>query len=80
MVRGPAVMKAAKIGGPHATPKGLRHGFGIKAVTCGVPLTPSSSCSGMPSFLRHPYTPTQWDRKNGISSSGCGGCRHSHEA
>ena len=33
-----AVMKAAKITGPHATPKELRHGFGIKAVTCGVPL------------------------------------------
>jgi DNA invertase Pin-like site-specific DNA recombinase len=26
-------MKAAKISGLHATPKGLRHGFGIKAVT-----------------------------------------------
>lgn len=24
--------------GPHATPKGLRHGFGIHAVRCGVPL------------------------------------------
>jgi integrase/recombinase XerD len=33
-----AVMKAAKIAGLHATPKGLRHGFGIKAVTVGVPL------------------------------------------
>src|SRR5215210_4511307 len=33
-----AVMKAAKIAGPHATPKGLRHGFGIKAISCGVPL------------------------------------------
>ena len=32
------VMKAAKIKGPHASPKGLRHGFGIKAVTSGVPL------------------------------------------
>jgi integrase/recombinase XerD len=32
------VMEAAKIVGPHATPKGLRHGFGIKAVTSGVPL------------------------------------------
>jgi integrase/recombinase XerD len=31
-------MKAAKIVGPHASPKGLRHGFGIKAVSCGVPL------------------------------------------
>jgi integrase/recombinase XerD len=26
-------MKAAKINGPQATPKGLRHGFGIRAVT-----------------------------------------------
>jgi integrase/recombinase XerD len=26
-----AIMKAAKITGPHATPKGLRHGFRIKA-------------------------------------------------
>jgi integrase/recombinase XerD len=33
-----AVMEAAKIKGPHATPKGLRHGFGIKAVISGVPL------------------------------------------
>lgn len=33
-----AVMKAANIRGPHATPKGLRHGFGIKAVACSVPL------------------------------------------
>lgn len=33
-----AVMKAAGISGPHATPKGLRHGFGIKGVTSGVPL------------------------------------------
>jgi integrase/recombinase XerD len=32
------VMKAAGIQGPHATPKGLRHGFGIRAVTRGVPL------------------------------------------
>jgi integrase/recombinase XerD len=32
------VMKEAKIIGPHASPKGLRHGFGIKAVTSGVPL------------------------------------------
>ena len=32
------VMDAAGIAGPHATPKGLRHGFGIKAVTSEVPL------------------------------------------
>lgn len=33
------VMKAADIvGGPHATPKGLRHGFGIHTIRSGVPL------------------------------------------
>jgi integrase len=33
------VMKAADITGPHATPKGLRHAFGIKGVGSQVPLT-----------------------------------------
>jgi integrase/recombinase XerD len=33
-----AVMEAASIRGAHATPKGLRHGFGIKAVASNVPL------------------------------------------
>jgi site-specific recombinase XerD len=32
------VMEAAEIRGLSATPKGLRHGFGIKAVTSDVPL------------------------------------------
>lgn len=32
------VMKAGGIEGPHATPKGLRHAFGIKAITSGIPL------------------------------------------
>jgi integrase len=32
------VMAAASILGPCATPKGVRHGFGIKAVTSAVPL------------------------------------------
>jgi integrase len=33
-----SVMRAAKIAGLHASPKGLRHGFGIKAVVSNVPL------------------------------------------
>lgn len=34
-----AVMRAAGIAdGPHATPKGLRHGFGLHAIRSGVPL------------------------------------------
>ena len=32
------VMLVAGITGVHATPKGLRHGFGVKAVSSGVPL------------------------------------------
>ena len=32
------VMSAAGISGMHATPKGLRHGFGVAAVQSGVPL------------------------------------------
>ncbi len=32
------VMEAAGIKGLHASPKGLRHGFGIKAVTSEIPL------------------------------------------
>lgn len=34
-----ALMKAADIVGPQATPKGLRHAYGIAAVEAGVPLT-----------------------------------------
>lgn len=32
------VMEKAHISGPWATPKGLRHGFGVRAVQSGVPL------------------------------------------
>lgn len=33
-----AVMKAAKIEGPQASPKGLRHGFAVAALEAGVPM------------------------------------------
>ena len=33
-----AVMEAARLDGPHASPKGLRHGFGVAAVSAGIPL------------------------------------------
>jgi integrase/recombinase XerD len=33
-----AVMEAASLDGPHASPKGLRHGFGVAAVSAGIPL------------------------------------------
>ena len=34
------VMRAAGLDGPHTSPKGLRHGFGVAAVTAGIPLNP----------------------------------------
>jgi integrase/recombinase XerD len=33
-----AVMQAAGLDGPRASPKGLRHGFGVAAVSAGIPL------------------------------------------
>jgi len=33
-----AVMEQAGLSGPHACPKGLRHGFGVQAVSAGIPL------------------------------------------
>jgi integrase/recombinase XerD len=33
-----AVMETAGLTGPHASPKGLRHGFGVAAVSAGIPL------------------------------------------
>ena len=33
-----AVMRAAGLDGVHASPKGLRHGFGVAAVSAGIPL------------------------------------------
>jgi integrase/recombinase XerD len=33
-----AVMQTAGLEGVQASPKGLRHGFGVAAVTAGVPL------------------------------------------
>ncbi|MDP0500866.1 MAG: site-specific integrase [Verrucomicrobiota bacterium JB022] len=40
------VMRQAKIAGPQACPKGLRHGFGIACVEAGVPLPIISTWMG----------------------------------
>ncbi len=41
------VMNAAGIiDGPHKTPKGLRHGYGVHAISCGVPLNMLSKWMG----------------------------------
>ena len=41
------VMKVAEVGeGPHACPKGLRHGYGVHAISNGVPLNMLSKWMG----------------------------------
>lgn len=41
-----AVMQAAGIEGPHASPKGLRHGYGVAAISATVPLNLLSKWMG----------------------------------
>ncbi len=51
-----AVMRAAGVGdGPHATAKGLRHGYGVHAIGSGVPLNPDSPDG----FHRHARRPRE---------------------
>lgn len=38
LARGACGIEAASLDGPQASPKGLRHGFGVAAVSAGVPL------------------------------------------
>lgn len=41
------VMDAAKItAGPHKCPKGLRHGYGVHAISCNIPLNMLSKWMG----------------------------------
>ena len=41
-----AIMRTAGIAGPQATPRGLRHSYGVAAVTAGVPLTTIAAVLG----------------------------------
>ncbi|MGH7119116.1 MAG: tyrosine-type recombinase/integrase [Acetobacteraceae bacterium] len=40
------VMEAAGLSGPKASPKGLRHAFGVSAVTTRIPLNPMQKWLG----------------------------------
>ena len=41
-----ALMRTAGIEGPQACPRGLRHGYGVAAVTAGVPLPTVAAALG----------------------------------
>jgi integrase len=44
--------------GPHATPKGLRHGFGLHAIRCGVPINLVQRWLGHASMSKRCTDPT----------------------
>jgi integrase/recombinase XerD len=65
-----AVMAAVRLDGPHASPKGLRHGFGVAAVSAGIPL------NLVQKWLGHaqppPSTPTPSVPRKRIPPDACG--------
>ena len=63
-----AVMEAAGLDGPHASPKGLRHGFGVAAVSAGIPSTLAASQADVE---RAAPTPPRWR----CQASGARDCR-----
>ena len=58
--------------GPHACPKGLRHGFGVQAVSRGIALNMVQKWLGMPSSPRPRSTRTPSVRRSRASQPGCG--------
>jgi len=77
------VMRDASLNGPQATPKGLRHGFGVAAVNAGIPLNMVQDtmlarrrrASGWAtrSSALPPSTRTPWAPRSTTSQAGCGG-------
>ncbi len=53
--------------GPHACPKGLRHGFGVQAVSRGIALNMVQKWLGTPSSPLRRSTPTPWARRSRAS-------------
>ena len=59
------VIAAAGIpNGPHACPKGLRHGFGVQAVSQGIALNMVQKWLGTPSSPPRRSMPTPWARRS----------------
>ena len=70
------VIAAAAIpDGPHACPKGLRHGFGVQAVSRGIALNMVQKWLGTPSSPPRRSTPTRSARRSRASPRACGDAR-----
>jgi hypothetical protein len=66
------VMEEAAIRSLPATPKGLRHGFGVHAVMSGIPLNLIQKWLGHADIATPPSTPTSSALRNASSPPGCG--------
>ena len=66
------LMRRAGIEGPQACPRGLRHGWGVTAVTAGVPLTTIAAVLGHANVSTTAYTPPRSAPNTANSSPGCG--------
>jgi len=69
-----AVMQAAGLAGVPPSPKGLRHGSGVAAVTAGIPLNLVQKWLGhTPSSAPPPSMPMRSERRKRTSPGACGG-------
>ena len=66
------VMQDAGLAGPHASPKGLRHGFGVQAVSKGIALNMVQKWLDTPSSPRRQSMLTPSARRSKASPPGCG--------
>jgi integrase len=66
------VMQDAGLAGPHASPKGLRHGFGVQAVSKGIALNMVQKWLGHAQLTRRRSMPTLSARRSRASRPGCG--------
>jgi hypothetical protein len=67
-----AVMRAADLAGVPASPKGLRHGFGMTAVTAGIPLNLVQKWLGHAQLSTPPSMPMPSAPRKRIPRGGCG--------
>ncbi len=66
-------MAAAKLDGPHASPKGLRHGFDVAAVTAGIPLNLVQRWLGHAQLTTAIYADAVGAEEKDIARRMCGG-------
>jgi integrase/recombinase XerD len=67
-----AVMQDAGLNGPHASPKGLRHCFGVAAVSAGIPLNLVQKWLGHAQLTTTAIMPMPSAKRNKVSPLGCG--------